>query len=442
MGKSKAGRVIQSSRLPTIERPLAQQIRGFSDTAVDTLLTHTGDVMHTNPICIEMVHYRSARLVKGKQKWYILFYQTNPRTGDLERFRDTFDLGRIPDLVERDRKALEVVAWLNQKLKFGYPFFDNEFATSKPITAAEIKLMSARDALAFAFKIKSPDLQPASLDSYKSNLHLFILWLEDINLLQHPIDLITESVAIDYCDYLTLRGLSGCTHNNHRSHLSALFTTLKDRKIIPINPWSAVKIRKEAPKKRQPVAIRDITTIISYLRTHDVPVLVSCLLQFYCMVRPAEQLRMKCIQINLKRSLIYMKSSNTKNQEEQSLTLPDQFRDLLYELGYHLLPEDSFILGTDRLGSTGRIGKNTLPERYRKIIRKLFKEGKISSIIGQSHYSWKDTGGDALADAVNDAIKLQGQFRHASLEVTQRYLSKRRSADPDIKSKHKLPVKS
>ena len=49
-------------------------------------------------------NFISARLVRG-YRWYIIFYQEDPHTGKLERFRPTFDLNRIPSLRERLRKA-------------------------------------------------------------------------------------------------------------------------------------------------------------------------------------------------------------------------------------------------------------------------------------------------------------------------------------------------
>lgn len=49
--------------------------------------------------------YVNARLVEGATRWYVLYYQTHPSTGKLERFRETFDLNRIANLKKRRKEG-------------------------------------------------------------------------------------------------------------------------------------------------------------------------------------------------------------------------------------------------------------------------------------------------------------------------------------------------
>ena len=69
-----------------------------------------------------MIHYRPAVVKKPKSgKWYIEFYQTNPLTGKMDRFRQTPQLNRIKDLRLRAKYAHEIEAEINLRLPLALP---------------------------------------------------------------------------------------------------------------------------------------------------------------------------------------------------------------------------------------------------------------------------------------------------------------------------------
>ena len=61
------------------------------------------------------------RLVEAVQGWYIVFYQTNPATGELERERKSYKLGRVGER-ERKKRGNELCAVIKKLLPLGYPW--------------------------------------------------------------------------------------------------------------------------------------------------------------------------------------------------------------------------------------------------------------------------------------------------------------------------------
>lgn len=70
----------------------------------------------------EKVPYLAARLAIKKDRWEIVFYQTDPTDGKRKRHRETGDLNRIKDLRERKKQACALVTKINAMLPEGYPY--------------------------------------------------------------------------------------------------------------------------------------------------------------------------------------------------------------------------------------------------------------------------------------------------------------------------------
>lgn len=92
-------------------------MKKYADTLLTQPLVEAADVQ--KKMCQTFL---PARLVNGKMRTYILYYQTNPVTGIRERFRETFDLNRIKSKQERLKRARQIIKEINERLPHGYPF--------------------------------------------------------------------------------------------------------------------------------------------------------------------------------------------------------------------------------------------------------------------------------------------------------------------------------
>lgn len=375
------------------------------------------------------IDYRPARLVRTAKRWYFLFYQTDPASGVMERHRLSFDIGHYP-AEHREAKAREILDELNSKLPYGYPY--------DPVQVAAVKPMQIRAALDLALKYCA-DLRPATLTSYRSWCRKFIRFLEDVGLADQPVTIVNKRLALAFSDHLTQSEITARSHNNDINGISTIWGILVKRELVDRNPFSTVPRRKKKPSSRRPVPAYDIPVILQYLEENDVSVYISCLLLFYTLIRPNEQRQLQRYHFQLDRSLIHIPAHISKNNQENSITIPDELMAALMTAGIqNLRPTEYVIGGRNRLGSAAPIGKSSGSNRYREAIQHLHHQKMIINIQGNTIYSWKNTGMDALAHGHTPARTYQNQARHHSLEESERYMSRQVTADPFIKENHSL----
>lgn len=416
----------EKSQLADLQGRSASVVSVSSDTLLDQLRDW---VMMRQNMRIMNIDYRPARLVRTTKRWYFQFYQTNPVTGKLERHRLSFSIGHYP-AEYREAKAHEVLAELNQKLPFGYPYDPVQVAAARPLTI--------RLGLDLAMKYCA-DLRPDTLVSYRSWIRKFIKFLETIGMADQPVTIVNKKIALAYSDHLTEKGISARSHNNDINGISTIWGMLLKRELVDRNPFSTVPRRKKKASSRRPVPPYDAEIILNYLQETDVSVYVSCLLLFYCLIRPNEQRQLQRYHFHLERSVIQIPAHISKNGEEHYITIPDELKERLINCRFLYIPPGQYVIGSaDSLGKTRPTSRSRINTRYKKAITILYNEQLISSIEGHSIYSWKNTGMDALTNARTPGRSYQNQARHHSLEESERYMSRMLSSDPFIRENHRL----
>lgn len=404
---------------------------GLRSSVADTLLPQISEprVVMRGELRIMNIDYRPARLVRTPKRWYFQFYQTDPSTGVMDRHRLSFDIGHYP-AEYREAKAREILDELNSKLPYGYPY--------DPVQVAAAKPMQIREALDLALKYCA-DLRPATLTSYRSWCRKFIRFLESVGLADQPVTIVNKRLALAFSDHLTRSDITARSHNNDINGISTIWGILVKRELVDRNPFSTVPRRKKKPSSRRPVPGHDIPVILQYLEENDISVYVSCLLLFYTLIRPNEQRQLQRYHFQLDRSLINIPGHISKNNQDNTITIPDELLQLLLKAGIqNLRPTDYVIGGRIQLGGRSPIGKSSASNRYREAIQLLHEQKAILNITGNTIYSWKNTGMDALANSRTPARNYQNQARHHSLEESERYMSKQITADPFIKENHSL----
>jgi len=403
---------------------------GVMAPADGALLTQLRDwMMMQQPLRHMYTDYKPARLVRTQHRWYFLFYQTNPFTGEMERHRVSYNIGHYP-IEFREAKAMDILDEINKKLPFGYPY--------EPTQVAATKAPTVKQGLELALRY-CEDLRPDSLTSYRSWVRKFMRFLESIGYQDQPVTAINKKVALAYSDHITMRGVSARSHNNDINGISTIWGKLVERDIADKNPFSKIPRRKKKPSSRRPVPVQDVWPVLDYLKDHDISVYVACLLLYYCLIRPNEQRQLKRAHFHMDRSVVEIPAHISKNGEEFFITIPDELRDELIAIGFNKIPPGDYVIGlVGKLGGKRPVSRSSTGNRYRDALIILKQKGIITTRAGQSIYSWKNTGIDALANANTPARSYQNQARHHSLEESQRYMSRLKSADPYIKEKHKL----
>ena len=162
------------------------------------------------------VSYLSARLVKQKKRWYVVYYQIDPKVGIRKRKRETFDLNRVQDERIRERLAAEIIERLNKVLlPLGYPFLvDYEgnsllrrseayryFRTMEQVQEYQLFLTNIVEAIKTACKIKCQTDRRSTINYYSSHSNLFIHYLKKRKMDHLQIGEFTSKMAGLYMDY-------------------------------------------------------------------------------------------------------------------------------------------------------------------------------------------------------------------------------------------------
>lgn len=372
-----------------------------------------------------IMDYIPARLVKGKT-WYIVYYTLDPLTGKKERFRASFDLNRIRSARDRLAKARHIVAEINQKLPYGYPF--SEASETHRLMATPIAI-----AIRAATAIKIQGIRPDSARTYTSFADLMIEYLEKQGLHGKPVGAFSKADALIYMDAMWDKGIGPRTYNNYLNLTGGIFAVLKDRNYIKVNPFEGIRRKPRTAKTRRAFHHHEARIMIAH-STHDPTLRMGMLLQYYCFIRPKELRMLRVQDVDLAGGVIRIPGAIAKSTKDGMTTIPDTF---MPELAAFLegMPERWYLFGKrGQPGPFGPSGRNTMNFRHKQLLDDLKRRGLLFDLTGLSYYSWKDTGALALALAGVPALELKRQMRHGSLEETQKYLDSLYSLNKTIKS--------
>lgn len=371
------------------------------------------------------LNYISARLVTGS-RWYIVYYQSDPLTDKRIRFRETYDLNRIPDIRERRRKAYMIIEEINSKLPLGYPFSESNGLGKTNII----------DALEKAGKIKCMTDRKRTIDMVRSTLSVFYVFLAKKQLQNIQISLLDSNLALEFLDYVAIdRGVGGRTYNNYIERMRAICTELVDRNFLQKNPFSGLRKKKVSGKKRRAFSKMERIVVARAILKQDRWLMLGVLLQYYCFIRPIELRRLRFYMVDLNAGVIRLTENETKNRENAIVTIPDIITPFLRDCHFDQWHQRWLIFGARMEPHPDKsCGHNTMNYRHKKILEKLQKAGMLVDIVGLTYYSWKDTGALALFEKKVNMLEIMKQLRHKDLKTTQLYCESLYSVNQEIKT--------
>ncbi len=373
----------------------------------------------------QKLEYLPARLIEGKRKWYILFYQEQPNAKPNQlkrRFRPTFGLNFIPDLIARKRYASLKIKDINKILEKGTPYvYPKERKVKLPVEQT-LKDTNIVDALELAEKIKCNTDRERTIGMVESMCRIFNEFLDIKKWKKMKINDFSKKHAVAFLDYgLFTRNIGPRTYNNYIERMKAILNELVDREYLDVNPFAKMKKKKILGKKRRAFSEQEREIVATHIKK-DKWLWLGVQLQFYCFIRPIEQRRMRIHMIDLHEGVIRLPAKVTKNKESAIITIPKGFLKYLREFGLEEFNQRWILFGAGgKPNPTKCCGHNTYNLRHKNLLTKLFKEGKLDDIEGLQFYSWKDTGVVELFKKKVNILEIMRQLRHKDLSTTQKY---------------------
>ena len=383
---------------------------------------------------ISQPHYlREPRLLKG-WKWLIEWEEFVPGTTTKTRVRKTFDLNRayfVARPSEREARARQILLDLQKKFQ----------ADNRVVAEVSLSDTPIDHALDVALRIKCTTDREHTRITYTSFTNIFKEWLREQKWLSIRVGEFDREKATKFLDWVLLerktkngQPVNSRTYNNYLINMRSLFYELVGRKYIENNPFANHKPRKEEEKLRHAFTQEDSDLIAQYVFQHNKPVYLAILLISHCGMRLSELRRLRRRDIDLERGMIIMGGDQTKNKERAFITIPTTALDTLKTLGLDTVPASHLVFGEGlKHHAKLPVGRNTISDRFREMLREMKKQGLIGNIEGYTAYSWKDTGAIALVKAGLDILSIQKHLRHKSLATTQRYLQSLGIINRDIR---------
>ncbi len=373
---------------------------------------------------IQFPYLKPPKLLKG-WKWLIEWEELVPGTMTKIRVRKTFDLNRSyfitnPEL--REKRAQEILE--QKRLEFSNAEKQDEQIRS--VLGATVIL----EAMQVALQVKCATDREHTRITYTSFTNIFCAWLKEKGWENLPVSAFDRNRARVFLDWVLLERknkagapVGGRTYNNYILNMRSLFYELVERHYISVNPFANMKKRKEEQKLRHAFTQGDSDLIADYVYRHDRPVYLAILLISHCGLRLSELRRLRARDIDLENGLVVLGGDQTKNRERAFITIPTIALSTLRRFELEKVPASHLVFGEEMKPHPRKaVGRNTISNRFREILRAMVQQGIIESAEGYTTYSWKDTGAIAMVKSGMDILAIQKHLRHKSLETTQRYL--------------------
>lgn len=172
------------------------------------------------------------------------FYQVDSYSSQRIRLRETHDLNCIPDPDDRLHKARFIIAQINAKLPFGYPF--EEAFREEPAYANIV------DAIAVAENIKCQSDRAKTVEAYRSMAAIFNEFLVKQEWTDMAIGSFQRKHVLAFLDYAVFTRKGGNrTYNNYLERMKAFFKGLKEREYVAHNPFEEFRRKKLSGKQRR-----------------------------------------------------------------------------------------------------------------------------------------------------------------------------------------------
>lgn len=283
---------------------------------------------------------------------------------------------------------------------------------------------------------KKPEVKKKTYQSYTSKLRKLCLWTEKNGFGNYDISCINNTIMQKFFTYLDKDlNLDRLTIEKYEQNIRDFFRWLKKEKKILENPvFDIQKPKKKKDCAARPIPRNDLSLLLSYIQDKDKQLFLACLFQYYCFIRPGEELQtLKIKDINFYSGQIRMNQIDAKNGEVEVVSMPDQLLDLcvnVYQLP-HFNPE-YFVFGNKRTPGPDRYGQNTLRNRFNKYRKEL----GLPDIY--KFYSMKHSGAGILLESGATMVEVMDQLRHKELNTTHHYI-KRHFGNSSNHIKKKFP---
>ena len=355
-----------------------------------------------------LVSFRPPRLLNNTLGWHIEYYILDPISGKLLRKRF-----RLNDLhrqcatgAEFKQKANQVLQELTAKLVSGWSP-QGEIQSGRYYS-------SLFDALSRFLEVKSRELRPDSMRTYKGIIKIFKEWLnKDCVCIDFG-----RAEALSFMDYCyTDRKVSATTWNSYLKLCRVVWSWLLDNLYIKDNPFTHIKKKRADEKFRVVIPEAERQRIARYFEDRNIGYFFVCDMVFYSLIRPTELTRLRVRDIDKDNACIYLPDTATKCHRSRFTPIDPAIYSRLLKL------IDGHDGGEYVFGRSFSPGPNGLKKKqYLVMWERMRKELCLPDEY--QLYSLRDSGIRAKLDSGMDPAIVMHAAGHHNLAETTKYAIK------------------
>jgi len=367
--------------------------------------------------------YREAQLVNGDkpitERWYIVFYCWDANKQQLVRKRD-YKINQKKTINQRKAYAREMIAKINSYLKEGWHFDSQRKRSEKvAIYTDRERDFTVDQAFKFIMPIVRSTKRQATFNSYNGTANMFLAFCEEAGWLHWKIKELTQDDVLAWLDYLQSREespIGNHTRNKYLGYISAMFTMMKERKILTVNVAQGTRLLKYDIKGNVAFTIEQLEALKKRIQPTNNQLWLFITFMLYGFIRPAEIGRLKVNMIDLSNSCINMPGNISKNRKPRHVKISQAFRLYIEQLNLGQYRPDHYVFGRNLETGAVAIQHNFATAAFLSIKREMG--------LGPEYtlYSFKHTGVVVHFRAGVDIKSLQAQLGHQSIEETDTYL--------------------
>ena len=375
--------------------------------------------------------------------WYVSFYWRTDPAGRLDKkFMFNKDLNRLETAKERRAAGLQLCKVYENMLERGWNPVTKANAKTNDQKLTRKSAYTVEKALNFAFEIKKKNRKGTTVNSYEQHLNRFFEWAKIEGYLGMEIAKFSLDNFYDFFDWLrsdyqnekTGLNLGGTSINNHKRSLSALFTTLKNERVIAVNFIKDIPDVDQSPVNNKAFTIDELKRIKTKLEAEDPYLIYFISFMLYSLLRPREICRLRVKDINKTQNFL---SIETKTDALSHRRIIEKLKPTLEALKLENEPDSYHIFSNmNRPRDWSEVDLKSRVDHFGERFRKIKKEmgfGTEYTLYSMRHTAIMDLFHSLQRRGLGEQeilFKLMPITQHKSVAGIKNYLRQHKKSIP------------
>lgn len=365
----------------------------------------------------------------ASKKWYVYFSVRDPKSDKMVRFKKSSGLEPDIAVAERHKKATELIDEYTKRLQSGWNPFTNDKEVIyedgigyKLATSQYKKARAMNNTFAYLASeyigVVARGLSGPTQETYRSKLREFRNWLDYNMIGDNDITSIDNTLLTKFFVFLIdERKLSGNTVKKYTYILKRFWDWAIKEKKCKINPvFGMPTTARVIDKAPVPIQKDDLDLIRKTISTEDPQLWLAMQFQYYCALRPGNELRLlRIVDINFETATIRISDVTAKKKVKRLVSIPRPFMKVLKEeYKLHRYEKWQYVFGKNGMPGADPLGKNNMRYRFNRFRKMLGLPEEYK------YYSMKHTGASMLWQqpgvSLHDIMSHLGHTRASSTE--------------------------